>query len=104
MTHHDILTGDILDEVSLTVEEIAQACSVQPEWVIQRVDAGQLSCTILESTTWHFVSADLARARQLAAIERDFDANEELAALVVDLMEEVRRLKQKLKTAGLDPE
>jgi chaperone modulatory protein CbpM len=102
MTNHDILTGDILDEVTLTIEEIAQACSVKPEWVVARVDAGLLNCTILASTTWHFVSADLARARQLVAIERDFDANEELAALVVDLMGEVRRLKQKLKTAGID--
>jgi chaperone modulatory protein CbpM len=102
MTNHDILTGDILDEVTLTIEEIAQACSVKPEWVVARVDAGLLSCTILTSSTWHFVSADLARARQLVAIERDFDANEELAALVVDLMGEVRRLKQKLKTAGID--
>jgi chaperone modulatory protein CbpM len=104
MTNHDVLTGDILDEKMLSLDEIAQACSVKKDWVIHRVEAGLLTCTIQESTTWHFVSADLARARQLAAIERDFDANEELAALVVDLMEEVNRLKNKLKTAGLKAE
>jgi chaperone modulatory protein CbpM len=101
MTNQDIITGEVLDDIMLTIEEIAQACSVQTNWVTERVNAGLLSCTIHESTTC-FVSADLARARKLAAIERDFDANEELAALVVDLMDEVNRLKHKLKTAGID--
>jgi chaperone modulatory protein CbpM len=72
--------------------------------VVTRVEAGLLSCTVIESKTWHFASADLARARKLAAIERGFDANEEVAALVVDLMEEVERLRNKLKTAGIAAE
>jgi chaperone modulatory protein CbpM len=43
----------------------------------------------------------LARARRLAAVERDFEANPELAALVADLIEEVERLKGRLAAAGL---
>jgi chaperone modulatory protein CbpM len=38
----------------------------------------------------------------MRAIERDFDANPELAALVVDLIEEVGRLKGRLRAAGID--
>jgi chaperone modulatory protein CbpM len=38
----------------------------------------------------------------MAALERDFDANEELAALVVDLIEEVQQLRARLKAAGAD--
>lgn len=101
MSNHDILTGDILDEVTLNIEQLAQACAVNTEWVIARVNAGLLTCSVIESNTWYFVSTDLARARKLASIERDFDANEEIAALVVDLMEEVERLRNKLKTAGI---
>ena len=41
-----------------------------------------------------FTSAQLLRARRLADIERTFEANEELAALVVDLIEEVERLRR----------
>jgi chaperone modulatory protein CbpM len=40
-----------------------------------------------------FTSVQLLRARRLADIERTFDANDELAALVVDLIEEVERLR-----------
>ncbi len=43
--------------------------------------------------TWRFTSVQLLRARRLADIERTFDANDELAALVVDLIEEVERLR-----------
>lgn len=101
MAQHDVLTGVVLDEVALTLEDLARACAVEPQWIAERVEAGLLGGSSLESVEWRFVSADLARARRLAALERDFDANQELAALVVDLIEEVGRLRGRLKAAGL---
>lgn len=102
MTRDDIVTGDLLDDVTLGLDELARACAIEPEWIVERVEAGVL-CTHQagEPECWAFVSADLARARQLVAVERNFDANPELAALVVDLIEEVRSLKARLKAAGL---
>ena len=101
MPQDDILTGVVLDEVALTVEDLARACAVESRWVEERVEAGLLGSTSVQSGDWRFVSADLARARRLAALERDFDANQELAALVVDLIEEVTRLRGRLRAAGL---
>jgi chaperone modulatory protein CbpM len=101
MAQNDILAGVVLDEVALTVEDLARACAVEPRWIMERVEAGVLGSASLKSVEWRFVSADLARARRLAALERDFDANQELAALVVDLIEEVGRLRGRLKAAGL---
>jgi chaperone modulatory protein CbpM len=54
-----------------------------------------------ESVHWRFTSVDLVRARRLCQIERDFEANDDVAALVVDLSEEIRRLRAKLNAAGL---
>jgi len=51
--------------------------------------------------TLQFTSVDLGRARRLVQLERDFDADEDLAALVVDLCDEVRRLKSRLRAAGV---
>lgn len=98
MARHRILTGIVLEEQTLTVEELAQACAVDREWVLRRVEAGLLGSVAAGSTQqWRFASAELARARRLAALERDFDANEELAALVADLIEEVQRLRAQLR-------
>ena len=101
MAEDVILTGVLLDEVALTLEDLARACAVESQWIVERVEAGLLGSASLNSVELRFVSADLARARRLVALERDFDANQELAALVVDLIEEVGRLRGRLKAAGL---
>jgi chaperone modulatory protein CbpM len=102
MTQDDILTGVLLDEVALSLDELACACAVEPNWIVERVQAGFLGgMTIEQITRWQFTSPELVRARRLVAVERDFDANPELAALVADLIEEVERLKARLNAAGL---
>lgn len=100
MTQDNILIGELLEDVNLSLEQLAKICHVEPEWVVERVEAGILSCNSAESFTWYFASAELVRAKRLISIERDFEANQELAALVADLIEEVVRLKTQLKAAG----
>lgn len=95
------LTGVLLDDAALTVDELARACAVEPEWVVQRVRTGILLDGRQQDSGWRFTSVDLVRARRLRDIELAFDANDELAALVVDLSDEVRRLKARLRAAGL---
>ena len=101
MTQDEILIGELLtdfqlDDFNLSLEEFAKACHVQTNWVTERVEAGILHTLSHQSFTFAFSSADLIRAKRLVATERDFDANQELAALVVDLIEEVNYLKNKL--------
>lgn len=100
MTSDDILSGAVIDEAMLTLEELARACAVEPRWIEMRVEAGLLECGSGLSTQWRFASAQLVRARRMVALERDFDANAELAALVTDLIEEVQRLRAQLKAVG----
>lgn len=101
MTQGEHLTGVLLDEAALTLDELARACGVEPEWVLRHVEAGVLGGeTSIEMTTLRFGSGDLGRARRLLGIERNFDANEDIAALVVDLTDEVRRLRARLHALG----
>jgi chaperone modulatory protein CbpM len=100
----DILRGVVLEESALTIDELAQACRVERRWVVERVEAGLLggaSTTTTTTTTTvsaelRFSSPELMRARRLLSIERGFDANPELAAFAVDLIEEVDRLRRQL--------
>lgn len=93
----------LLEETPLSLRELAMSCAVSEEWIIARVEAGVL-CAPPETDPmqWRFSGTALRRARRLSAIERDFDANPELAGLVADLFEELERLKSRLRRGGLD--
>ena len=59
--HDDILTGVLLDDVALTLDELARACNVETEWVVRHVQAGVLGGeTSVQVTSWRFRSGDLA--------------------------------------------
>ncbi len=95
------INGVLLDEVALNLDELARAAGVEPEWVVRHVQAGTLNGDVtVQVTSWRFRSSDLDRARRMARIERDFDANEQLAALVIDLGDEIRRLRGRLHVLG----
>ncbi|KJS06224.1 MAG: MerR family transcriptional regulator [Gammaproteobacteria bacterium BRH_c0] len=101
MTQHTIVTGIVLDDAALTLEELARACAVEPQWVVERIEAGFFGDGSLQVSHWRFSSRDLTRARRIRQLERDFDAAPELAALMADLVEEVEQLKGRLRAAGL---
>jgi chaperone modulatory protein CbpM len=101
MCDEDILTGAVLEEACLTLEELASACSVSTEWVVRHVEEGVLSGPGTTVAEWRFSSRDLWRVRHIHALERDFDAVPELAALVADLLEELDTLRARLRRAGL---
>jgi chaperone modulatory protein CbpM len=103
MQEREPLSGVLLDEVALSLEELARACKVEPDWVVRHVQAGVLGGEpMVQVTSWRFRSVDLTRARRLLSIERDFDANEQLAALVIDLGDEIRRLRSRLHALGIE--
>ena len=87
-----------LEEVALSVEELARACAVEPDWVVRHIRAGVLGeGDSIEITSVRFRSGDLLRARGLLSLEQTFDANEEIAALVLDLGDEIHRLRARLR-------
>jgi chaperone modulatory protein CbpM len=101
MAQRDPLTGVLLDEVALSVEELARACEVEPGWVVRHVEAGVLGGgDLVQLSTYRFGSVELVRARRLLSLERAFDANEDIAALVLDLGDEIHRLRARLAVMG----
>lgn len=92
----------VLEETPLNLRELAVSCAVSEEWIIRHVRAGVLdSASGAEPVQWTFSGRELRRTRRLSALERDFDANPELAGLVADLFEELERLRSRLRRAGL---
>ncbi len=91
-----VLIGLVIDEQGLSLQELACACGVDEDWLRDRLEAGLLFREAPEQPISQFASPHLHRARRLRALEQDFDANPELAALVVDLLEEIQMLRAQL--------
>jgi chaperone modulatory protein CbpM len=90
----------VFDEQSLTLEQMSMHCRVSHEWVIEHVEAGVLQVEGGVIEHWNFNARQLLRARRLLETERRFEANPELAGLVVDLVDELNRLRASLRQRG----
>ena len=102
MTRDAMLLDAVLDDALLTLDELCRVSAVSPQWVIERVQGGLLPAEGERVQAWRFDALALGRVRHMRRLERDFDAVPELAALVVDLLDEVQRLRGRLRRAGLD--
>lgn len=97
MTQDDIINAYISDDASLSLEELCRVCAVEPIWVIHHVEEGLLEPLTGPSDHWRFTGSSLKRTRRMRELERDFDAVPELAALMVDLLEEVEMLRSRVR-------
>ena len=91
--------AELLDDAALTLDELARCCRVSPDWVCSHVEAGVLlpaPAGQAAPAQWRFAAATLTRARRIAQLETIYEADPQLAALAVDLMEEVARLRRLL--------
>ncbi|MGQ0593528.1 MAG: chaperone modulator CbpM [Gammaproteobacteria bacterium] len=98
-----MLTGILIREQdALSLEEMVEACGADTAWVVELVEVGVLSPEGRDEAAWRFGAPDLLRARRLARLARDFEASTEAAALILDLLDEIERLRARLRRAGID--
>ena len=92
---------ELLDDAALTLHELAQGCSVTPEWVHVHVEAGVLiPARGSQATEWRFAIATLTRAPRIAGLQYTYDADPQLAARATALMEEEAQLRRQLVLLG----
>ncbi len=73
---------------------LALTCQVNETWIIERRNAGLLGDGSANTSPLS-ASQLLKRVQRMRDIERDFEANPELAALVADLLERIEQLETK---------
>lgn len=100
MSENEVLIGTLLEESWLTLEQVAAACDVETDWLQSHLEAGLFPHAESVAGVWRLAEETLKRARRMRALERDFDAVPELAALVADLIEETERLRTRLRCLG----
>jgi chaperone modulatory protein CbpM len=85
----------LIDSSPLTVRELARAVGAEDQWVLRLVEVEILHVDAPDQPPehWHFHSGDLQRALAARRLERDFGANLDTAALILDLQAELRRMR-----------
>lgn len=87
-----------LDELWFDLDDLCRLGVVEACWLEQRLADGLLlPCPGAPDAKRCYNALTLTRLHRLASLERDFDAIPELAALVADLEDEIRRLKDRLQ-------
>ena len=84
---------------ALSAQELATSCNTELAWVVSLVEVGVVRTGNPEAPVehWRFGSLDVRRARDASRLQRDFDANLDTAALILDLQDEVQRLRGMLR-------
>lgn len=96
MLDDDILIGSLMEDSWLTLEQAANACSVEPDWLLGHLQEGLFPHAESVAGVWRFSAAAILRARRMRDLERNFEAVPELAALMADLLEELDCLRARL--------
>ena len=90
------------DEHALELEAFAAACGTRADFVRLLVDEGLLAPAVLEPA-WRFSGAEIARVRRIRRLQRDFEADLQSVAVMLDLIDEIARLRALLQRAGIAP-
>lgn len=100
MNTHDISlvhTGTVIEEDSLTLGQLCRACGTHADWIIGLVEESIIEPQGEDITVWRFSGVSLARARSAFRLQHDLGLNLAGIALVLDLMEELERLRIQLQ-------
>ena len=92
---------EILDGACLTLEQLCAAAALERDWLVRRVEEGFIPASGSALAEWRFAAVHVARARRMRDIERIYEAEPELAALMADLLEELDRLRARLRRSGV---
>lgn len=88
------------DEHALELEAFAAACGIEAEFVRQLVDEGLVQPVAVQPA-WRFGGEAIARVRRICRLQRDFEANLQSVAVMLDLIDEIERLRAQLQRAGI---
>lgn len=97
-----VCTALLVDhDAPVTVTELARFCDQQVDWVVSLVEQGVVpTAQGQQPEHWRFASHAVTRARSVARFQRDFEVNLDAAALMTDMIEEIRQLKIALSNHG----
>lgn len=93
------------DITELTLEDLCRACSAQADIIIELISEGVIDSPEtqqhLPSEHWRFTGLHLHRAKVAIRLHRDLGVNFAGAALALQLMDELRVMKEKIRESAI---
>ena len=94
---NDVLQSEIIEtRREMSLSDLCQVCTVSSERVVQLVDEGLGEPVGREPAEWRFSGRSIRRVVVAERLSRDLRLNAAGAALVLDLLDEVKQLRQRL--------
>jgi chaperone modulatory protein CbpM len=90
------------EQTKLTLDDLCFACSVSVEHIIKLVDVGILEPIGSEPTCWSFDGISLNRARVALRLQRDIGIDLVGAALALELLDEIKLLRSRLRAVDAE--
>ncbi len=90
------------DDHPLELDAFALACGIEADFIRLLIDEGLVQ-PLARHPAWRFGGDELARVRRIRRLQRDFEANLQSVAIMLDLLDEVERLRAVLHRAGISP-
>lgn len=91
----DLIRAMLLDDtVELSLAELCAACRVPEDLVVEIVAEGIVEPLGDERTQWRFSGVAVARIERVIRLQQEFDVNLPGAALALELLEEIARLRR----------
>lgn len=97
MVEQTVVSGIIVDEdAELTLVQLSEASGRPAEWLLQLIEEGIIEPLGSDRSHWRFHGYCLRRVQIVQRLEHDLGVNMAGAALALELLEEVERLRKRL--------
>ena len=91
----DPISAVLLDDsVEFSLTEVCAACRVSEELVVEIVAEGIVEPLGINRAHWRFTGLAVTRILRVIRLQHEFDVNLPGAALALELLEEVERLRR----------
>ncbi len=85
------------DRQEMTLDDVCIACQVDRSVIVELVDEGVVKPSVIRGESWRFSAGKLPRIARALRLQRDLELNVSGVAFVLDLLNEIERLRKQLE-------
>jgi chaperone modulatory protein CbpM len=93
----ELFEADLLDDsVEFSLADLCRICGVQETVVVEIVEEGIVEPRAV-GREWRFTGVAITRVQRVIRLQQEFEVNLPGAALALELLDEIERLKRRLR-------